>query len=100
MKRESKFERDFCKQLEKHDGVMVLKNDSSMRQGIPDRIVLCGGRFAMLEFKQHAKAKHQPNQDYYIDHFKKNGGYAAFIYPENENEVLVELSNYFGKDLT
>ena len=67
-----------------------MKNDASYIQGIPDLTVLYKDKWAMLECKQHAKASHQPNQDYYV---KKTNemSYASFVYPENMTEVLNEL---------
>ena len=71
-------------------GSIVLKNDSSWIQGIPDLTVLYGDRWASLEVKRSGNEKHQPNQDYYVE--KMNGmAFSSFIFPENEEEVLSEL---------
>lgn len=71
-------------------GCMVLKNDSSYLQGVPDLLVMNGEKWGALEVKVSEHAKHQPNQDYYVE--KMNGmSFAAFIYPENERQVLDEL---------
>ena len=79
----------------RHPDAFILKNDSNYLQGIPDLLVLCEGRWAMLEVKRSARAKQRPNQDYYVDFF--NGiGYASFIYPENEEAVLNDLQLIFG----
>ena len=73
---------------------IVLKNDPDHIQGIPDLSIFVGNRWAMLEVKTSARAKHQPNQDYYVD--TANGmSFAAFIFPENEDEVLYELQRSF-----
>ena len=74
---------------------MVLKLDPNYKQGIPDLLVLNGDRWAALEVKRHKKARHQPNQDYYVDKMNKMS-YARFIYPEN----MVEVSNDFQQILT
>jgi hypothetical protein len=50
----------------------------------------------MLECKKSASASHQPNQDYYVDKFRK-WSYAAFVYPENLDTVLYELQEVFSK---
>ena len=71
-------------------GCVVLKNDSGYRQGVPDLTVLYRKRWAVLEVKAHAKARTRPNQQYYIDELK-GMSFAAFIYPENEEEVLCDL---------
>jgi hypothetical protein len=63
-------------------GCFILKNDTDYRQGIPDLLVLYKNKWE------------QPNQAYYIELF--NGmSFAAFIYPENETEVLDELQQAF-----
>ncbi len=71
-------------------GCVVLKNDPNYIQGFPDLLILDGDRWAALEVKKDAKAKHQPNQDFYIR--KLNAmSFARFIYPENERTVRHEL---------
>ena len=96
MKKESDYQIELKKKIEKIlPGCIVLKNDSNWIQGIPDLSVLYRGKYAILEVKRSAKAKHRPNQDYYID---KESEYtcARFIYPENEKEVLDELQRTLG----
>lgn len=75
-------------------GCFVLKNDSGYLQGIPDLLVLYKGKWAMLEVKAYEGAPEQPNQDFYIDLFGQMA-FAAFIYPENEEEVLNDLQHSF-----
>ena len=94
MKVETTFEREFCSDLkELIVGCTIVKLNS--RQGLPDRLVMLGDKYALLEFKQHEKAKHQPNQDYYVDKINSQGGFARFIYPENSGEILDELLKWF-----
>jgi hypothetical protein len=76
-------------------GCIILKNDSLYLQGIPDLLILYRDRWAMLEVKRSESAVSQPNQSYYIDHLDKMS-FAAFIYPENENEVLDDLQYTFS----
>jgi hypothetical protein len=74
--------------------VKIFKNDEQQCQGIPDHTILFNdGRYAMLEVKKSIDAKHQPNQDYYVEMFN-NYGYAAFVYPENEKEIIRQLIDY------
>jgi hypothetical protein len=71
-------------------GCFITKNDSSYTQGIPDLLILFRDRWAMLEVKVSADAPKQPNQDWYVGELNAMS-FAAFICPENEEEVLREL---------
>ena len=91
----AKLERDFQAKLIKElkqifRGCIVMKNDSSYIQGIPDLIILYRDKWAALEVKKSATAHHQPNQEYYVE-LMDEMSYASFIYPENKEEVLYEL---------
>lgn len=69
----------------------VLKNDANYIQGFPDLTVLApNGRWAVLETKKAKNAKRQPNQPHYVEKLGKQS-YAAFVCPENLEEVLDEL---------
>lgn len=95
MKKENEFQSDLIKELKDiFPGCVVLKNDSSYCQGIPDWLVLYNDRWAMLECKRSSSAHHQPNQDYYIEKLGKMS-FARFISPENKEEVLDELQQAF-----
>lgn len=80
-------------------GCEILKNDSGYRQGILDITILWEDCWGMLEFKASADAKHQPNQDYFVERFNKMS-FAAFIFPENEEEVLAALQEAFSSRRT
>lgn len=71
-------------------GCLILKNDTDYIQGIPDLLILFGDRWAALEVKASANAAWQPNQEYYIE-LLNDMSFAAFIYPEIEEEVLDAL---------
>lgn len=75
-------------------GCIVLKNDPNYIQGIPDLTVLYKKHWATLECKKNQKATHRPNQDYYISQMNEMS-FSAFIYPENEEEILDELERSF-----
>ncbi len=96
MGRENSFQSSLIKELKKiFPDCIVLKNDSSYIQGIPDLSIYVGDKWALLECKRSPNESHQPNQDFYIS--KANGmGYASFIYPENKDEVIEELKQYFA----
>lgn len=76
-------------------GCIITKLDSGDIQGIPDLLILYGERWAVLEVKGYAKAKRQPNQEYYVEQLD-NIGFSSFIYPENKDEVLHDLDVYFN----
>ena len=70
----------------------TVKKMTAPPQGIPDIWILHpNGKSAFLECKISEDAKHQPNQDFYIEKYKKETAYANFIFPENEEEVLNDL---------
>ena len=71
-------------------GCVVLKNDANYLQGILDLTIFWGPKWAMLEVKASERSKERPNQRYYVEQFSRMG-FAAFIYPENEDEVLNAL---------
>jgi hypothetical protein len=73
---------------------VVLKNDSSYQQGIPDLIVLWQDYWALLEVKVDGKSQVQPNQAFFIEKLN-DMSFAAFIFPENEEEVLDALQQAF-----
>lgn len=95
----SKLERDFQAGLirdikERFPGCIVMKNDSSYIQGIPDLTILYEDKWATLECKKSANAKKRPNQEYYVD--KMNDmSFSRFISPENREEVLNEIQSAF-----
>ena len=94
---ESKFQSDLKKELkEMFKGCIVTKLDSSYIQGIPDLLILYKDKWAVLECKRSSKAKKQPNQPYYVE-LLNNMSFSRFIFPENKNNVLDELKNYFLK---
>lgn len=92
---ESKFQAKLIKEIkERFPGCVVLKNDSSYLQGVPDLSVFYKDRWAMLEVKQSAKASHRPNQSYYVDKMNEMS-FSRFVFPENKDEVLDELEVLF-----
>lgn len=96
---ESKFKSNGRKKLlTMFPGCTIMKQDASGIQGIPDMLILFKDKWAMLEFKDSKDADHQPNQDYYVEKYNREG-FAAFIYPENEYAVLRALDIYFMGDV-
>lgn len=96
-KLESKFQKELMDEIkELYPGCMILKNDSGYIQGIPDWTILYKDKWAVLEAKREEKAAHQPNQEYYVDKLN-NMSYSSFVFPENKEYVLTQLSKKFGK---
>lgn len=92
---ENKFQANLIKELKKRfPGCIVMKNDPTYIQGIPDLLVLHKDKWATLECKKSASAKRQPNQEYYVDYMNQMS-FSRFVYPENKEEVLDELQQTF-----
>lgn len=98
----AKVEREYQAKLIKRikellPGCIVMKNDPEYIQGIPDLTVLYHNKWATLEVKREKNAKHRPNQDYYVGMMDEMS-FSKFIYPENEEEVLIELQSALRSD--
>lgn len=94
-KLENKYKTDLAKRIKQmFPGCMVFHLDPNEIQGIPDLLILYRDRWAVLEGKISETAEHQPNQDYYVD-VMDDMSFAAFIFPENEADVLDDLYDYF-----
>lgn len=74
-------------------GCVVIKNDPNYQQGFPDLLILHGKHWAALEVKVSINVI-QPNQEYWINQLGKMS-YAAFISPENREDVLDALQLAF-----
>lgn len=95
---ENKFQSNLIKRLKNmFPGCYVLKNDPTYLQGVPDLLVLYKDKWATLECKKSANARHRPNQDYYVGQMNEMS-FSRFIYPENEEEILNELKHNFEID--
>ncbi len=96
---ESKFQSDLKKEIEERlPSSIVVKNDSSCIQGIPDLTVFYQDRWATLECKREEKSTHRPNQDYYVNRMNEMS-FSSFVYPENREEVLNRLEEHMKKVL-
>ena len=92
---ENRFKTELIRDIEAmFPGCIVLHLDPNEIQGIPDLLILYKNKWAALEGKKHANATHRPNQDYYVN-LMNDMSFAAFIYPENKEEVLYELQQTF-----
>lgn len=93
---EAQYQKKVIRKLEQiFPGCVVIKNDPSYQQGIPDWTILFGSCWGMLEIKRSLTSRRQPNQDWWVSRFR-NMSFAAFICPENEEAVLNELQAAFA----
>lgn len=90
---ENKFKTDLIKEIKTRlPGSMVVHLDPTELQGIPDILVLYKDKWAALEGKKNATASHRPNQNFYVEKMN-NMSFAAFIFPENKEEILNDLQH-------
>lgn len=93
---EAAYQRQLIRKLKRcFPGCVVIKNDSAYIQGMPDLALLWHDRWATLEVKASASSPRQPNQEFYV-HLLDDMSFSAFVYPENEKEVLVALQEAFS----
>lgn len=89
--RESAYQGGLIRKLKSlYPSCIILKNDSSYMQGIPDLLILYKDRWAALEVKAREPRTAQafePNQEWFLKTMNEMS-FAACIYPENEREVL------------
>lgn len=94
--RETPYQAQLRERLEEmFPGCFITKLDTRYFQGIPDLLVLYKNKWAILEVKRSSRAAERPNQPYYVDQFNRMS-YSAFVYPENEEEVLNDLQHLFA----
>ena len=97
-KKESDFQTKLIEKLQdKFPDSIILKNDETYCQGIPDLSIFYKKHWAMLEVKRNKNAVRRPNQDFYVSKANEMS-FARFIYPENEEEVLNDLEQAFCKN--
>jgi|SRR5215475_2642245 len=93
--RESKYQAKLIKKLKNlFPGCVVMKNDSGYQQGVLDLLLLYKDRWASLEVKSSMSSPSRPNQDHFVEQLDEMS-FAAYIYPENEEEVLNALQQAF-----
>lgn len=94
--KESIFRSKLIKRIKSEfDNCDVLYNDPKRKQGVPDLIILCNDKWAMLETKKDRTSSKRPNQPHYIDKYNAMS-FATFVSPDNEEEVLNGLQQTFG----
>ena len=92
---ENRFKTKLVKEIkDMFPGCIITHLDPNEIQGIPDLLILYKDKWAALEGKKTADASIRPNQLYYVDRMSEMS-YASFIYPENKERVLNEISQLF-----
>lgn len=95
--KENAYQSGLIKRLkDRFPDAIILKNDPNYKQGIPDLTILYKDKWATLEVKKDEKAKHRPNQDYYIEKMNEMS-FSSIIFPENEKEVIDALERSFKR---
>lgn len=91
MAQEAIFEKQLIKKIRAmFPGAVILKNNANLIQGIPDRLILWGPRWAAFDAKDSHNSPKRPNQDYYIE-LLNDMSLARFVHPQNEEVFLNEL---------
>lgn len=91
---ESKYQAQLIKKIEMMlPGCLITMNDANHRQGLPDLTVFFRDKWAFLEVKASEKSRERPNQRHYIEQWA-NRSFAAFIFPENEEQIMDALRDY------
>jgi hypothetical protein len=91
---ENQYQARLIKKIERMFPGCFVSKIETYRQGIPDLLILWHKKWAVLEVKMSEDAVEQPNQRHYVERFD-GMSFAAFIYPENEEEVLDALQQAF-----
>lgn len=92
---ENRFKTKLVSELkEMFPGCLIFHLDPVEHQGMPDLLILYKDKWAALEGKKNSQASHRPNQDYWVEQMNKMS-FAAFIFPENKEDVLYELQQAF-----
>lgn len=96
MKKENKFQAGLIKEIkQRFPGCIILKNDPTYKQGIPDLLILYKKHWAMLECKKSANEPFRPNQELYLERLNYMS-FASVIFPENKEKVLNEMEQALG----
>lgn len=92
---ENKFKTKLVKEIRARLPGAIVLHTNPPPQGIPDLLVLYQDKWAALEGKKANDSSHRPNQDYWIEKMNKMS-FAAFISPENKEDVLNAMERSFS----
>lgn len=94
---EKNFQAKIVKRL-KSMGAIVIKYEQNATtiQGFPDLLFFKGPFYGALEVKKSKGARFQPLQKEWLAKLDEMS-YARAIYPENFEEIMGEIKEYFGE---
>lgn len=92
---ENKFKTKLVKEIRARLPGAIVLHTNPPPQGIPDLLVLYRDKWAALEGKKANDSSHRPNQDYWVEKMNKMS-FAAFISPENKEDVLNAMERSFS----
>ena len=97
--KESTYKRKLMAKLRQIPSSLWYSHQAGSIRGIADVIGIINGRFIALEIKRSKAeySKQSPRkalQEKFLDNVNRAGGYGSFIYPENEEEVLLQLKQF------
>jgi len=75
---------------------IFIKADTEFTPGVPDLLILYYDFWAAVEIKTSimSRRRPRPNQEHYVE-VMNDMSFSAFIYPENEEEVLLALQSAY-----
>lgn len=90
---ENKFKMKVMRKLKEIDGGFFFTKEAMSLRGYPDILGCYKGRFIALEVKRSRADSTRatgrtPLQKYILDKITDSGGFASFIFPENEEDVF------------
>ena len=92
---ENKFKTKLVKEIRARLPGAIVLHTNPPPQGIPDLLVLYRDKWAALEGKKANDSSHRPNQDYWVEKMN-HMSFAAFISPENKEDVLNAMERSFS----
>lgn len=96
-KPETKFKEKALEDLRGIPGSWWEKIQQVALRGTPDIIGCVRGNFVAIELKKDEKAKVEDLQEHKLQAIRFAGGHAVVAYPENWNEVLMEIRLMAGE---
>jgi len=88
---ENKFKDELKRKLNNFPNQFHFTKEALALRGIPDIVGCINGKFFVLEVKASKYAKRTALQTYILSKVDRSGGFGAFIYPENSEDILQKL---------